>query len=227
MECAVVHGCLGGPGHRLVHASIPWRCGHMTRPMERLAKWLLRCSIALMVMPVSAGTLNVRVVDPEGVPVQGIAVFAIYDGSGATAMASAKNVVMDQVDSQFVPHILLVQKGTSIEFPNSDVVAHHVYSFSKPNHFVLPLYKGVAHQPVTFSNDGVVTIGCNIHDEMLAYIVVNIAAGARNCRICDLRRQWRHCHGKRKKRRDGSGRQPVCATHPASAKRNIDRIPEQ
>lgn len=140
--------------------------------MNHQAKWLLLLVSALIVIPVSAGTLHVRVVDQDGVPAQGVAVFAIYDGSDVAATASAKSAVMDQVDTQFVPHMLLVPKGTSVEFPNSDVVAHHVYSFSKPNDFVLSLYKGVAHKPVTFSNDGVVIIGCNIHDEMLAYIVV-------------------------------------------------------
>jgi hypothetical protein len=79
---------------------------------------------------------------------------------------------MDQRDTEFVPHILVIQKGTSVEFPNSDVVAHHVYSFSKPNNFVLPLYKGDPHDPVTFKHDGIVTLGCNIHDHMLAYIVI-------------------------------------------------------
>jgi hypothetical protein len=79
---------------------------------------------------------------------------------------------MDQRDTRFQPHILIIQKGTTVEFPNSDVVAHHVYSFSKPNDFVLPLYKGDPHEPVMFERDGIVTLGCNIHDQMLGYIVV-------------------------------------------------------
>lgn len=79
---------------------------------------------------------------------------------------------MDQRDTRFVPHVLVVQKSSLVIFPNSDVVAHHVYSFSKPNNFVLPLYKGVTPEPVKFEHDGIVTVGCNIHDHMLAYIVV-------------------------------------------------------
>ena len=79
---------------------------------------------------------------------------------------------MDQVDQRFVPHVLVVQTGTEVDFPNSDVVAHHVYSFSHPNHFKLPIYKGRAHPPVQFEESGVVVLGCNIHDHMLAYIVV-------------------------------------------------------
>jgi hypothetical protein len=52
------------------------------------------------------------------------------------------------------------------------VIAHHVYSFSRPNNFVLPLYKGSPPAPVMLEHDGVVTLGCNIHDGMLAYIVI-------------------------------------------------------
>jgi hypothetical protein len=62
--------------------------------------------------------------------------------------------------------------GASVLFPNSDTVGHHVYSFSKPNNFVLPLYTGDPHDPVILDHDGVVMLGCNIHDHMLGYIVV-------------------------------------------------------
>ena len=98
---------------------------------------------------------------------------AVYvTSAGNVPSPVARTAVMDQRNTQFVPHILVVQKGTLVEFPNSDVVAHHVYSFSKPNNFVLPLYKGDPHNPVVLEHDGIVTLGCNIHDDMLAYIVV-------------------------------------------------------
>lgn len=116
-----------------------------------------------------AGSIEVRVIGPDGAPVPGVAVFTT---GGDIQPPPAESAVMDQVDTQFDPHVLVIQRGTSVEFPNSDVVAHHVYSFSKPNDFVLPLYKGDPHDPVTFKHDGVVTLGCNIHDQMLAYIVV-------------------------------------------------------
>jgi plastocyanin len=119
---------------------------------------------------VLARTIDVEVVDLDGDPVANVVVYATYDT--VRKAASPASAVMDQVDTRFVPHILAVQKGTSVEFPNSDVVAHHVYSFSRPNEFVLSLYKGDPHDPITFEHDGIVTLGCNIHDNMLAYIVV-------------------------------------------------------
>ena len=54
-------------------------------------------------------------------------------------------------------------------------VSHQVYSFSSARQFQLPLYRGKAYPPVVFDQPGVVTLGCNIHDNMLAYIVVTAA----------------------------------------------------
>ena len=61
---------------------------------------------------------------------------------------------MDQAHNAFVPHILIVQAGTSVLFPNNDVVSHHVYSFSEPKTFEFPLYKGNAHPPLVFDRPG-------------------------------------------------------------------------
>jgi plastocyanin len=93
-------------------------------------------------------------------------------GAAASTTTAGRTAVMDQVDKRFVPHVLVVQTGTLVKFPNSDTIAHHVYSFSHPNHFKLPIYKGDAHPPVTFDDEGIVVLGCNIHDQMLGYIAV-------------------------------------------------------
>jgi plastocyanin len=80
--------------------------------------------------------------------------------------------IMDQVDTQFSPHILVIQKDTKVHFPNSDSVKHHVYSFSKAKTFELQLYKELQADPLLFSKLGSVELGCNIHDWMLGYIFV-------------------------------------------------------
>ena len=121
--------------------------------------------------PVFAVSVEVRVIGPQGEPVAEVAVFIKTEGVGPTALPDTP-ATMDQLDKQFVPHMLVIRKGRSVVFPNSDVVGHHVYSFSKPNNFALPLYKGDVHDPIRFDHDGVVTLGCNIHDHMLGYIVV-------------------------------------------------------
>jgi hypothetical protein len=76
------------------------------------------------------------------------------------------------MDRQFAPHVLVVPVGSPISFPNSDSVSHQVYSFSATKRFQLPLYRGKAYPPVLFDREGVVTLGCNIHDQMRAYVYV-------------------------------------------------------
>jgi plastocyanin len=115
--------------------------------------------------------MSVEVLDRDGNAVPGVVVYA--EGMIVRNVpVSDRTAVMDQIDTRFVPHILVVQEGTLVEFPNSDVIGHHVYSFSRPNDFMLPLYKGDAHAPVRFDDAGLVTLGCNIHDQMLAYVLV-------------------------------------------------------
>jgi len=143
-------------------------------PMRQQAVYQIGQLIAAFMMtliaPVFAATLEISIVDANNEPVPNVAVYVTQ--TGATIASSPGPIVMDQRDIRFEPHILVIQKGTAVEFPNSDVIAHHVYSFSKPNDFVLPLYKGNPHEPVLFEHEGIVTLGCNIHDHMLGYIVV-------------------------------------------------------
>ncbi|MDH3480138.1 MAG: methylamine utilization protein [Gammaproteobacteria bacterium] len=133
--------------------------------------WQLAAAFMMTLMaPVFGATLEISIVDANNEPVPNVAVYVTQ--TDATIASAPGPTVMDQRDTRFKPHILVIQKGTAVEFPNSDVIAHHVYSFSKPNDFVLPLYKGNPHEPVLFEHEGIVTLGCNIHDYMLGYIVV-------------------------------------------------------
>jgi len=117
----------------------------------------------------SAATLVATVRDARGTAVADAVVYAVPDRP--TSLAK-KTAVMDQRNRAFVPHVLPVQTGTSVLFPNSDDIHHQVYSFSPAKTFQLPLYKGTPANPVVFDRAGVATLGCNIHDHMSAYIVV-------------------------------------------------------
>ena len=92
--------------------------------------------------------------------------------AGTANAAPKKQAVVDQRDKQFIPYVTAVQVGTPVIFPNSDNIRHHVYSFSPAKKFELPLYSGVPAQPVVFDKVGFVTLGCNIHDWMIAYVAV-------------------------------------------------------
>jgi plastocyanin len=121
-----------------------------------------------------AGELTISIIDPLGSGVTDVVVTAapVDEHRAAAAPATA---VMDQRDLAFVPRILVVAVGTSVEFPNNDSVSHQVYSFSPTKRFQLPLYKGERHPPVTFEHEGLVVLGCNIHDEMVGYVYVTDA----------------------------------------------------
>ena len=77
-----------------------------------------------------------------------------------------------QAGRQFVPSVLIVPTGTAVSFPNRDAVRHHVYSFSTIKKFELKLFAGTPANPVVFDKSGIAVVGCNIHDNMAAWVVV-------------------------------------------------------
>jgi plastocyanin len=120
----------------------------------------------------SAGDLNVIVKDPAGRPVENAVVYAMAPSRKAPRAAGMSMATMDQRNKEFVPHVLTVQMGTAVAFPNNDNIRHHVYSFSPAKVFDLPLYAGTPVSPMVFDKPGVVVLGCNIHDWMLGYVFV-------------------------------------------------------
>jgi plastocyanin len=119
-----------------------------------------------------AAELTGTVVDTNGNPLADAVVFVDQLPEGAAPPPAEKTAVMDQVNKQFVPRVLPVAVGTAVSFPNHDQIHHHVYSFSKPKTFEIPLYKGEVASPVVFDHAGAVTLGCNIHEWMRGIILV-------------------------------------------------------
>jgi plastocyanin len=108
----------------------------------------------------------------DGKPVANAVVSALPLDQAPPPATTGTVMQIEQKDQEFQPHVTVVQVGTKVEFPNRDTVQHHVYSLSKPKRFEIPLYKSGASDSVVFDQPGIVTLGCNIHDWMLAYIVV-------------------------------------------------------
>src|SRR5580765_1868247 len=117
-----------------------------------------------------AGSLEVIVKDDKGRPGSDAVTYAA--ATGTANAAPKKQGVVDQRDKQFIHYVTALQVGTPVIFPNSDNIRHHVYSFSPAKKFELPLYSGVPAAPVVFDQVGFVTLGCNIHDWMIAYVAV-------------------------------------------------------
>lgn len=135
-------------------------------------KWRLSLSgLVLFSNLAFAATLEVQIKTPDNSVLHGA---AIYLTSEQPLPVIKENTIadMDQVNRQFLPHILVVQKDTNIRFPNSDSIKHHVYSFSPAKVFELQLYKDVHPDPLPFDKSGVVEMGCNVHDWMLGYVYV-------------------------------------------------------
>ncbi len=79
---------------------------------------------------------------------------------------------MDQRNETFVPHVLAIVAGTTVDFPNNDVTYHNVFSLSKAKQFDLGRYAAGRSKDVRFERAGIVRVFCEIHSHMSAYILV-------------------------------------------------------
>ncbi|MBI4319428.1 MAG: methylamine utilization protein [Chloroflexi bacterium] len=91
---------------------------------------------------------------------------------GKTFAAPQHPVVLDQVKLTFVPHVLPVLVGTTVSFPNNDLVLHNVFSPRKDKKFDLGTYRPALVKTILCDRPGVIPILCRIHPEMSAFIVV-------------------------------------------------------
>lgn len=120
---------------------------------------------------VPAAELTIKVTDAEQKPLPYTVIELVNPQYPASASAKPQQIV--QQGLRFQPFVSVISQGSSVEFPNLDKTRHHVYSFSKAKTFELRLYVGKPEAPVLFDQAGVVTLGCNIHDAMLAYLYVS------------------------------------------------------
>jgi len=139
--------------------------------MQRNVGWLAVLVIAASVA-MYAGDIKGKVSGVSGSSVVWVEAIA-----GKTFPPPDKNPVMDQKGLMFQPHIMAIAAGTTVEFLNSDNVAHNVFwpSISgnkKLGHNMGTWPKG-EQKPFKFDQPGVVTLLCNVHPEMAGYIIVS------------------------------------------------------
>ncbi len=151
----------------------PWFAGSALKPDWGLGA---RVCTALFGLHTAAQAASVQVLvqDGAGKALPDAVVF-LESADASRARTAAKplaGVEIAQVKRQFEPRVLVVPQGTSVQFPNRDSVRHHVYSFSATKNFELKLYSGTPANPVTFDKTGIAILGCNIHDNMVAWVVV-------------------------------------------------------
>jgi len=137
---------------------------------------LCALAFASAASPLAAAPLNVRVVDASGRPVRDAVVTLYPAGTAARPAHAAGRFVVSQQNLQFRPFLTVVPVGADVSFPNLDPTKHHVYSFSTAKRFELKLFAKDQSRTVHFDRPGVVALGCNIHDQMSAFIVVTDSA---------------------------------------------------
>lgn len=133
---------------------------------------LLATLALILAIPVRAlaGDVVIDVRTPQGQPVANAVVTVAAPHTGPIRFPWPYR--MAQQNMQFDPFVLIVPVGADVSFPNLDTVRHHVYSFSAAKTFELKLFGHDETRVVHFDKAGVVDLGCNIHDNMIAYIVV-------------------------------------------------------
>lgn len=118
------------------------------------------------------GTLQI-----DGKTANAFGLITLEPASGKWKPRTPKRVVMEQRGREFLPNLMAVSVGSTISFPNFDTVFHNVFSTSALGAFDLGLYKAGEAREFTFTKEGIVRIGCNLHANMSAYIAV-VAAPA-------------------------------------------------
>jgi plastocyanin len=106
-------------------------------------------------------------------PASGTVVWLAPIGTaGDPAVVPPMHAALQQKNKMFEPHLLVVTKGSTVDFPNRDPWFHNVFSLFNGKRFDLGLYEAGSSRTVHFDREGVSYIFCNIHPEMSAVVVV-------------------------------------------------------
>lgn len=134
--------------------------------------------LLLLTQPIDATNsttgLTVKTIDTKAQDLSN-AVVMLTPLEGQTVTPTQTNPIMEQKNNLFTPFILPIHKDELVSFPNRDSIRHHVYSFSKAKVFELRLYGKDEEKKIVFDQKGEIALGCNIHDNMVAFIFVSEA----------------------------------------------------
>ena len=136
-----------------------------------LRRWVVAGLLVMAGSGAGAAPLTVQLRDLEDHPLVDGVVYLESDAA-RQQVRPTEHAEISQQGKRFVPQVLPVTVGTLVAFPNRDTVRHHVYSFSPAKKFELKLYAGTPSTPVLFDRQGVVVLGCNIHDQMSGWVLV-------------------------------------------------------
>jgi plastocyanin len=145
----------------------------MTRHHWRHTLWGVGLLLSFSTVSATSGTITGQVTHAtEHAAVQDAVVWAEPAGTMPTFPPPAQPAVMAQMHLAFVPRVLPVLVGTTVEFPNRDTVYHSVFSFTRQQRFEIGLYPPGESRAVTLDKPGLVKVFCNIHDQMFGALLV-------------------------------------------------------
>lgn len=102
----------------------------------------------------------------------GLGVVMLWPEKGTTKKRQPKQRVIEQRNKSFAPHLMAVPVGSRVSFPNFDPIFHNVFSLSRTKPFDLGMYRNGETREVRLDKPGIVRLGCNIHANMSAYVIV-------------------------------------------------------
>ncbi len=132
-------------------------------------------AVVAVALPASAAGIVATVTDESGKPLaEAVVTVTPLDDAVVppAALSRLAAVTINQQDEMFMPQVVVIHTGGSVIFRNSDTTRHHVYSFAPIKQFEFVQNPGDVSPPVRFDQPGIAAIGCNIHDNMIAYIDV-------------------------------------------------------
>lgn len=154
-----------------------WRWLIFFKSAPSLSRFFLVLLALALALPVCGGTVTgeVRLMSDSSAKrakdFSGVAVW-LSASTRAGGRQPRKHAQMLQRDKKFIPHVLVVETGTTVDFPNLDPIFHNAFSNFNGQIFDLVLYPPGSSKSVTFRRPGIVRVFCNIHPSMSAIIVV-------------------------------------------------------
>jgi plastocyanin len=130
--------------------------------------------VAAPAAAVSAGTVVGKVgIMKNGSPVPDASNTVVWlEGVHASKSVRHGPVEMKSQGKKFVPRVVAVEKSSEVDFPNVDSIYHNVFSVSPSNRFDLGLYRSGGSKAKKFEAEGVVRVYCNIHPQMVGFVLV-------------------------------------------------------
>jgi plastocyanin len=135
--------------------------------------FILALLLALLPSPPGGGTVEGRVVLlRSGAPVPDASNAVVWiEGARGGGPAPAEGQMKSE-QKKFTPRVVLVRPNATVQFPNADSIYHNAFSVSGANRFDLGLYRSGASREKKFEEPGLVRVYCNIHPQMIGFVMV-------------------------------------------------------